>query len=726
MPLVIVGFISILAQAVLLRELSVAFYGIELIYLLALGAWLFWGAIGAMVSRRRLDPSSRLVPLLLLAFSLLLPLDIAVVRGIRILFSAVPGAFLPIDRQLIAMAAALLPMGFLSGLLFQKAALLFIRPGRSLPLAYAIESAGGLIGGLAATISLRCGVQNFALGIFCALAAAAAALAAAGRHRDRVLALPAIALLAPLLLVMLESGAIDRKMTSWTHPGLLDTRDSPYSRITLTQAGRQVSVFENDALAFETEGTAAEELVHLAALQHARPARVLLLGGGIEGAVREALKHAPERLVYVELNRVLMDLALPHLSDEVRASIKAPVVTVVWADPRGFLEGMGSYDLILVAMPEPTSGQANRFYTAEFFGQCAARLGTHGVLAFRLSSSENLWTSQLLRRNGSIYRSLRSVFRDVVVLPGASNLFLASQAALPRNPELLAERLAERGVKTRLVSRPYLSYLYTNDRFVQVNRALEGQKFAANTDEHPVCFQHAVLLWLSKFFPRLGMMDLPTSISLDRLTAGSVLTMAAAILALLVTGWHWPCLGRVLLAGIAGFVGMVLETILILQYQVKRGVLYQDIGVLLMSFMTGMAIGAWVTGRFRAGCGGRTFFPWGGVFLSLGSGAAALVIGSRIRTGVMGGLAETGLWLAVCGAFVAGIFAYAGSRGIQDPRAVVAPLYAADLIGGCGGSLAGSLLLVPLAGLSTAAFLMIPLSLLSIAFLRALRGIKRN
>ena len=55
-----------------------------------------------------------------------------------------------------------------------------------------------------------------------------------------------------------------------------------------------------------------------------------------------------------------------------------------------------------------------------------------------------------------------------------------------------------------------------------------------------------------------------------------------------------------MLVAAAGFLGMVLETILILYYQVKHGVLYQDIGLLLMSFMAGLALGAMVINREMA------------------------------------------------------------------------------------------------------------------------------
>jgi len=59
MPVIlfVIGLLSILGQVVLLRELNVAFYGVELVYLLALGVWLFMSALGALAAHRRLRPS---------------------------------------------------------------------------------------------------------------------------------------------------------------------------------------------------------------------------------------------------------------------------------------------------------------------------------------------------------------------------------------------------------------------------------------------------------------------------------------------------------------------------------------------------------------------------------------------------------------------------------------------------------------------------------------------
>ena len=49
--LLITGFISILGQVIILRELNAAFYGIDLIYIIALGIWLVGTATGTITGK---------------------------------------------------------------------------------------------------------------------------------------------------------------------------------------------------------------------------------------------------------------------------------------------------------------------------------------------------------------------------------------------------------------------------------------------------------------------------------------------------------------------------------------------------------------------------------------------------------------------------------------------------------------------------------------------------
>ena len=313
-----IGLISILGQVVLLRELNVAFYGSELIYILALGMWLLWTGLGAAVGRSRHLPSLGRIRWSFLGLSLLFLLDVAFIRGIQRVFGGVPGADLPFSQQLGAIALALLPIGLLLGLQFQWAAKLFVGGSKTLAKAYGIESIGGVAGGAAATLALKVGLPNFTIAALCSLLALASAVHLTVQHGKRehpsVMLATVSAVVGLLLLAVLWQGTvIDRQLTTWNYPALLGTRDTPYGRTTVSGLFGQISVFQNGALAFESEGTSAEEFVHLAALQHPGPRAMLVLGGGVEGLLREAERHAPERIDYVDLDRRALELALAHL-----------------------------------------------------------------------------------------------------------------------------------------------------------------------------------------------------------------------------------------------------------------------------------------------------------------------------------------------------------------------------------------------------------------------------
>ena len=68
---------------------------------------------------------------------------------------------------MLALALVLLPVGLLLGLLFQWAAKLYVGERRTLAAAYAIESAGGVAGGILATGFMAWGLQNLAAATEC-------------------------------------------------------------------------------------------------------------------------------------------------------------------------------------------------------------------------------------------------------------------------------------------------------------------------------------------------------------------------------------------------------------------------------------------------------------------------------------------------------------------------------------------------------------------------------
>ncbi|MFZ0426656.1 MAG: hypothetical protein WAO20_00965, partial [Acidobacteriota bacterium] len=662
---------------------------------------------------RRREPPAWGVDVLFLTLVLLLPGDIALIRLSRLLLGGVPGAFLSLPQQLLVLLLSVVPLGLILGILFQWAAKTFSTRSGRLASAYAWESLGGAAGGVCSLLLFKLGLQNLSLAVLCGLPLV---LVPFFRRRRLLLRHLAVGGVGVLFLLAVFSPGLDWWLTAQNHPRLQATRDTPYGRITITGHGGQVSLFENDALVFESQGTSAEELVHLAALQCEQPARILILGGGLYGLLAEIAQYAPERVDDVELDPGIVELSRRYLPSAMTAPLDAPSVHLFVTDPRRFITTAGRYDLVLLAMPEPDSGQSNRFYTQEFFGQIARHLAPRGILALRLASSENVWTEVLARRNSTIYRALRTGFEEILVLPAQSCLMIASNSPLERDPKVLAERLASRSLKTRLVSAAYLDYLFTNDRFEAFGRRLEATPVPANSDLEPICYRYSILLWLSRLFPslinwhpewtgglRLGL-DVPTLAGLSLVVLGFGLIRRRR-------SWAGPTL-----MAAAAFVGMVLETVLLLHYQIKSGVLYQDIGLLLTLFMGGMALGALAIRRAAP--------VEGPISVRIGMALAGVLVAESvfylllIEFRVTLNLAAVAGLLLLVGFLVAGMFAFVSRRVRADERRLVSPLYAGDLLGGCLASLLASLVLVPFFGFEQSVLVALLLSLSALILVR--------
>ncbi len=82
-------------------------------------------------------------------------------------------------------------------------------------------------------------------------------------------------------------------------------------------------------------------------------------------------------------------------------------------------------------MPEPPSGQANRFYTLEFFRLCQDHLNPGGIVALRLPAAENRWMPQMTERVLSIHGALSRVFANVLIIPGETALSLHTPMPFP-------------------------------------------------------------------------------------------------------------------------------------------------------------------------------------------------------------------------------------------------------------------------------------------------------
>jgi spermidine synthase len=233
-----------------------------------------------------------------------------------------------------------------------------------------------------------------------------------------------------------------------------------------------------------------------------------------------------------------------------------------------------------------------------------------------------------------------------------------------------------------------------------------------NRDGRPIAYLYAAASWLSKFWPGLIGADWAGAGSWRHWPATFRWGIPVAVVLMLAACGLRPGSRQAALAFVAGLGGMVLETIVLLHYQATQGALFEDLGLLMMAFMAGSAAGAWFGEARQVWRNARASQQLWRRAPALRSAAALTLTALAgwgglswwlVSSGIALGLVGATATLAGIGVTVGVLFAAAGDRLTDDGAA--GRLYAADVLGGCTGSLAASLVLVPLAGMDLAALI---------------------
>ena len=661
--LVLIGFTAAIAQIVLMRELMVVFYGNEISLGLMLGSWLFWTAAGSGIAGRFAREPRRLMAGLEALVAVALPATILAVRASKAVLETVPGESLGPGPMLLGSLLTLSVFCVLSGALFAAGSRLYADQaatsmGEATGSVYLLEALGSAAGGVLAGLVLVRTVAplEIALGLGLLNLLAAAGLVIRARIA-RIAAMGALAGVAVLLalpfgLPRLETVSLER---FWRGFHLVANRNSVYGNLAVVRREGASSLYENGLNLFNVpDPAAAEEAVHYALLEHPSPRSLLLIGGGVNGSLAQALKHASlERIDYVELDPAILDL-FPIRAD--------PRVRVHVTDGRLFLKTTAStFDVIIVNLPDPQTAQLNRFYTLEFFQEAARKLTGSGLLALRLTAAEDYISPELAAFLRSIYKTLRAVFPEVTAIPGETVHFFAAKRA-----GVLAAGSEER------------------------------PETPVNRDFAPVAYYFDVALWSSRF--NHGYRDLFRAMAgVDfRCLAG---TMGALLLVLVAKKRRAQTVAACCTAAM-GFTLIGLEMLLLLAFQAIYGYVYQQLAVIIAAFMAGMSLGSWLALRAPARRGIRTL-----VLLQLGAAIAPLLLCAVFRavTPVLFPVLALG-----CG--MLGGYEFPVASRIFCARNP-GTLYALDLAGSCLGAVLFSVYLIPVFGFLKTAVLAAMVSL---------------
>ncbi|MCB1746732.1 MAG: polyamine aminopropyltransferase [Gammaproteobacteria bacterium] len=128
-----------------------------------------------------------------------------------------------------------------------------------------------------------------------------------------------------------------------------------------------------------------EMLTHVPLMAVPEPRKVMIVGGGDGGTLREVLKHPIEQVDLVEIDEVVISSSrewLPTLNDDGRA-FDDPRVNIVVRDAFAYMkEHTGEYDAILVDSTDPV-GMAEALFSDEFYRLCEGSLSPHGAMSMQ-------------------------------------------------------------------------------------------------------------------------------------------------------------------------------------------------------------------------------------------------------------------------------------------------------------------------------------------------------
>ncbi len=124
-----------------------------------------------------------------------------------------------------------------------------------------------------------------------------------------------------------------------------------------------------------------EMISHPALFTHPDPKRVLIIGGGDCGTLREVLKHpGVERVTQVDIDEGVTRAALKYFP-ELCESNDDPRADIRFGDGIQWVKDVepGSLDIIIVDSTDPV-GPAEGLFGEQFFRDCCTALATDGIL----------------------------------------------------------------------------------------------------------------------------------------------------------------------------------------------------------------------------------------------------------------------------------------------------------------------------------------------------------
>ncbi|MEM5793675.1 MAG: polyamine aminopropyltransferase [Candidatus Aenigmatarchaeota archaeon] len=190
-----------------------------------------------------------------------------------------------------------------------------------------------------------------------------------------------------------------------------------------------------------------ETLVHPIMITHPRPSKVLVIGGGEGGTIREVLKHnIVKKIKMVEISKDVVDVAKKYLKEIHQGSFYNSKVEVIFNDGRNYLiEESDKFDCIIIDATDPSPcGISAGLYTKEFYEIVKRKLEKNGIFVTQATSP--FYNSHTF---SSIYATVSNVFPIVRGYSFGAGFVAGSKKF---DPLLLSKKEIKKRIKKRMIT----------------------------------------------------------------------------------------------------------------------------------------------------------------------------------------------------------------------------------------------------------------------------------
>lgn len=216
-----------------------------------------------------------------------------------------------------------------------------------------------------------------------------------------------------------------------------------------------------------------ELMTHVPILSHGNARKVLIIGGGDGGCLREALKHSSvDQVTMVEIDRGVVDMSIeyfPMISD---GAFDNPRTNLVIADGARFVKECGEkFDVIAIDSTDPI-GPGEVLFTREFYSDCKGLLNPGGVMV-NMNAIPFLDSSSLVKFCGRVKGLFANPGVFVAPVPayigGYMTFGWSTDDATLRNVPMqeLQSRYAKSAIKTRFLTPELHAGLFNPPAFIK-------------------------------------------------------------------------------------------------------------------------------------------------------------------------------------------------------------------------------------------------------------------